>query len=287
MHVRTIREEHLREALCDATIVVVPAGTLHEEAPDIATGLGFREGLLVCEGPLQDIVLPTQRINGQCQLTREVLQDAREEGLREEETRDPVDRRMAFFVPVREERQASDEVRDVGGQRLQGGEGHLHPMTGPGVPEDACGDLVQTGVHDNQALHRLAHIRQRGAHPNDELVETKHLLVQNGVQRLVVVHGVLRRGGLDVERLRDLAEVLSAHLRQDLVRGLASLAAATRALHAVGCRQHRHDLVDRASQIRIGMQAEDLRVLIDGQALDVVNVAFFRRELRRIVGPRR
>mmetsp|Transcript_125484 Transcript_125484/g.363038 ORF Transcript_125484/g.363038 Transcript_125484/m.363038 type:complete len:436 (+) Transcript_125484:689-1996(+) len=193
---------------------------------------------------------------------------------------------MPICLPTAEEGQARHEVRDIRGQRLQRWEGNLHPEGWPRVAEDAGGDLIQIRIHDDEALHGLANICQGGPHANDELVEAQHLLVQHGIQGLMVIDRIPRRSGLNVERWLDIAQVLGAHLGEHLFLGLAALTAPAGSLHRVGRLQHGHHLVDGAREIGIRVQAEDLRVLIDGQASDVLHVPLSVCELRRVVNAR-
>mmetsp|Transcript_106049 Transcript_106049/g.295105 ORF Transcript_106049/g.295105 Transcript_106049/m.295105 type:complete len:466 (-) Transcript_106049:145-1542(-) len=287
VHVGDLGEEHLGHALLNVAGAVIPARAFHEEAVHVAAGLRLRERLLLCKGLLQHMELPGQGVDGQLVLPGVVLQLSSQEGLREVEARDPVRRRVAALLPVGEEGYPSHEVRHVAGQRLERRVGDLHPICRPCVPQNARRHLVQVGVHHEEALHRLADVREGRAHAQDELVEAQHLLVQHRVQGLVVVNRVLGGGRLRVEGGRDVCKVLGAHLPHDLVGRLPPLAAAARALHGVGRLENVHALVDGTGEVSIGVQPEDLRLLVYWKAPDVLHVPLLVCELRCVVDARR
>mmetsp|Transcript_69925 Transcript_69925/g.182202 ORF Transcript_69925/g.182202 Transcript_69925/m.182202 type:complete len:227 (+) Transcript_69925:300-980(+) len=189
MHVRDLREQHLRQALSDDASLVVPSGTVHEEPVDEAPILWlFELGL----GLLENLEGPHERVDGQLLAPCEVLQLPGEEGLGEVEARQPERDRYAALDPVSEEVQPRAEVGDIRGHRLQRWVGHLLPVVRLLVQEDARGDLLELGAHHHEPLHRQADVDQGGADADEELVEPEELLVEHRVHGLVVVHRVHR-----------------------------------------------------------------------------------------------
>ena len=66
-------------------------------------------------------------VNGNLVSAREILRRPREERLCKKEPRDPKVGRHSAIDPVLEEGEPREQVRDVGAQRLERGEGALHP----------------------------------------------------------------------------------------------------------------------------------------------------------------
>ena len=94
---------------------------------------------------------------------RVVLHRAGEEGLREEEARDPEGgRRLDVVYPLLEEGQPAEHVGHVRAERLARRVGVLHPQRGAVAERERPGEGLELGVHDDETLDGLLEIGLRG-----------------------------------------------------------------------------------------------------------------------------
>jgi len=118
-------EEDLGLRLFESTLLGVPAAALDIKTPDIGAIGSLRRAIEL--SIVLDHVVPPDQIDSDRVLPGEVLLETRQEGLGEEEARDPEVAWLALINPLVDEIEALHEVDDVGGERLQRGVRPLRP----------------------------------------------------------------------------------------------------------------------------------------------------------------
>mmetsp|Transcript_5662 Transcript_5662/g.19199 ORF Transcript_5662/g.19199 Transcript_5662/m.19199 type:complete len:711 (+) Transcript_5662:204-2336(+) len=272
--------EHLGQALRQLLGVVVPARALHEHTVDVGAVLG----LLAVLPPGHALLLEEHRVDGDLVLARVVLQHAREEGVREVEARDPEHGGRAVVDPVLQHLEAVAELHHVRPQGLERGVALARPQPGDLPVEDGVGELLEVAAHDHEAFDGELEAPDGGVHHADEAVVAHELLAEHGVHALVVVHGVLVVGRLQVERL--------GHLVADGLRDLAHQLVLPLPAPALALAHGEQDGLEE--QVRLPLVLGDVRVLVqpkhlgqrnDRERLDVLEVALVRPLVGRVVLP--
>ena len=209
---------------------------------------------------------------------RVVLHRAGEEGLREEEARDPEGgRRLDVVYPLLEEGQPAEHVGHVRAERLARRVGVLHPQRGAVAERERPGEGLELGVHDDEALDGLLERGERRAHDRDEPVEADELLREHRVHALEVGHRE--------ECLHSLEVVVARQLTRDVLDNLLEHVGIT-ARGAARARLREHDGVEELARLlqvlgdrRVLVEAEDARRLVrSGSGSDVARARQGRGE---------
>ena len=222
-----------------ATRLAVPSSTVQEEAFQVGSILRRSRRLLV----VHDLVVEREQVNGYGVLAGKVLLDAGQEGLREEETRDPESARRTILVPILnenntvamritnsqshmtrtyiEELESGQKVVNVAAQRLERGIRLLLPHGRYLSLHQAEIDLFQLGAHDHETFDGLLDVDERGADDGEESIETGHLLDKHGVHALLVLGRIASQGRLRVEVLGQLGENVRGDAGDYIVRRLS------------------------------------------------------------------
>ena len=124
-HDRHVVVQSLRIGFSNHFLLSVPPGSLHEETSDIHPILGWCGVLLV----VKNFKIERQQVNGYRVFSGKVLFGPRQEGLSEEEPRDPENRRCAAIVPFLEKLESSYEIINIASQWFERWIRLLHPQT--------------------------------------------------------------------------------------------------------------------------------------------------------------
>lgn len=189
--------ENLRIRLFKATLFLIPLAAFQVETMNVGT---VRSLDSLIEGCVWlHLVLPVNLIDSNGILSCEVLLETSKERLSEEEAGDPEVGRLALVDPLVDFTETLDEVDDVGGERLERGVGDLGPDSWDPVVEESVADVLELGAHDDLTLDGKLDILERVADSVEQLVETKDLVLEHGVHRLLVHDWVLPLGQLKVQ----------------------------------------------------------------------------------------
>ena len=141
--------EHLRLGLLETALVIIPSTALNIQAIDVGTIFSclFRFKVIFL-----DIVVPLNQIDSNGVLPGEVLFETCEEGLGEEETREPECGRAAFVDPLFHEDKTINHVHNVGGEWLQGWVGYFGPRGRDLVVNQRTSNFFKLGTHHDLAL---------------------------------------------------------------------------------------------------------------------------------------
>mmetsp|Transcript_19151 Transcript_19151/g.64150 ORF Transcript_19151/g.64150 Transcript_19151/m.64150 type:complete len:300 (-) Transcript_19151:99-998(-) len=199
------------------TLVRVPAAAIEVQPVDQAAFCG-RLGRGVHPHVAQDFEVEVDLVDGDPVLARVVLSRAGDEGLREEEARDPEDGRLPVVHPALEESDALREVAHPAAQRLARRICLLGPEVRHLIIEDRVEDRLELCRHYNQALDSLLDVGEAGSDHDQELVEARELLDEDRVHGLEVIRGVFVHDLVDRPRPRNLPLDLARHGGDDLLR---------------------------------------------------------------------
>jgi hypothetical protein len=125
------------------------------------------------------VELEVDLVNGDLLLASKVLQNGREEGLREEETREPEDGRGCTYLdPLEEGHYAKVQVFDVAGKRLQGWVRNLHPGVWYKSSDKLCLGDTELLTHQYLSLLCCSQLIESLHNQSVESIELADFLVQ-------------------------------------------------------------------------------------------------------------
>mmetsp|Transcript_2699 Transcript_2699/g.7712 ORF Transcript_2699/g.7712 Transcript_2699/m.7712 type:complete len:268 (-) Transcript_2699:1208-2011(-) len=175
----------------------VPGSALYEEPVDIDAH--FRGCCEFSMWPIHDAVAPRDGVDWQLVHACIVLQRAREEGLREEEARDPEGGGLAVVEPVLNEVRALLQVVDPGGEGLEARVRFGRPHGGDLVVEEGSAHGLELLRHDHLSTDGLLDGDEGSVDLFEELVVADNLLLQYRVHGLLVARGVVDHSRLVVK----------------------------------------------------------------------------------------
>jgi len=264
----------------------VPSGTLHVHPIDeAAIRRRLVDGGWSCV--IAHLEVKGKLIDSDLVLASEVLQRACEEGLWEEESRDPEGVWSSAVDPLGQEVDSLVQIIDPRGQWFQGEE------TNDGLPGDRHLVIVQRVSHrvkllrhDNLSDESLLQLNEHLLHDDKELVIADQLLRQHSVHRFIVVSRVLLLNSLDVEGRRCLLLDLCGNLTDRLLTSLATGVSLARL--------DRQDILENDTRVAlisrdlgVLMKAESLGCRVQRQRLNVFKVILNRAGRDRLVETRR
>mmetsp|Transcript_61073 Transcript_61073/g.142897 ORF Transcript_61073/g.142897 Transcript_61073/m.142897 type:complete len:326 (-) Transcript_61073:352-1329(-) len=271
------REELLRLRLLNAAVLSAPSATLDEETPDVLAlvrdvfdalhviwkHFSVRDHII--QSPLLLLVLACHLLTHACQ-----------EALGVREAREPVGSHDAspILQPVVQHLltfgQASEPASEVGHKP---GDFSARRVVGPSswhtrVKEESK-IFHELGRHHHSSVDGGGHVREVRAHDGDDVLKSLQLLEQEDVQRSrkALVRCLwralqlldLRSEDLLHEVRRHLGEVVRAHVLHDFIGRLASGAAGILWLRLDDGCDHLRRFLHAVGQVRIRVQAEDIR----------------------------
>ena len=246
------REEHLGVTFIETAILGIPPGGLQEDSVDESAVLRFGHNLMS-----HDLEVELEQIDGYFVFSGDILRNAGGEAVHKEETGDPVALGVTLVNPLLKELDARLQVVDVAGDRLDGLVGLALPeLRHLAVQQRVRGDLQLSGHHD-EAAERLVHLLETGDDEREEHVEALEFLRKHRVHGILVLHGVLLGGGVDIELLGEAVQN-AVHDAAELVDTAAGLATAGAAAFEQRV-EKQVALADVLGDVRVAVKAEDLR----------------------------
>lgn len=175
-----LNEQLLRLGLVDHVDSLVPSATFEVEAVDedaVFWFLGDIRGLDF----IVHFIVERQFVDGNHVFPCIVLHGSREECLGEEETGDPVGGWHAILDPFGEESEALVQVRDPGGEWLQGKRSDLGESSRYLVIEQTNCKSIEIVTHYHLSFKSSLDIFEHSGHYNKQFIVPDHLLDKYGV----------------------------------------------------------------------------------------------------------
>mmetsp|Transcript_116730 Transcript_116730/g.316960 ORF Transcript_116730/g.316960 Transcript_116730/m.316960 type:complete len:753 (+) Transcript_116730:99-2357(+) len=274
---RQLREEDGLLRLAHAGLRLAPAGPLQEEPVDVHAALGRRGGgggtAAARRPPPQRRGLGEERelVDGDLCLAGVHLLGAGHEALGEEEAGQPEAGRRPLHEPVVHEGDPRLEVGKPGVEGLQARvRDRLPPEGRQLLHQEAAVHLLELRGHHHKALDGFAKTHQGALHPGDKGIEAVQLLpVENPLGDDAPARRLGVRLRVRVSPLQELGrarEEAVRHLGDQLLGALPHAARGRPGLHADDRVQEPLGLLRLRGDLRVGVQAEHLRVLVEREA---------------------
>jgi len=190
MHQGERHEQLLGVRFGKSVSVVVPLAALNEHAVYVAAFLRLFLDLFV-RHVVHVVVVERDSVNGDLDRSDVVLFVARDEGLGEEETREPELDGGASIDPVFQEVNPIVALKDPRGEAFQRQETDLGPQERDLVVEDRRSDCLQVFSHHNFADDSTLDLRKGSLHDGKESVVADAFLEDDCVHGLEIVGGEL------------------------------------------------------------------------------------------------
>lgn len=200
---------------------VVPLASLKIHAIDVATILRLLLDVLVGAIVL-DVEGEVESIDGDLVLSRVVLEGTSEEGLGEEETRDPEHSGGSMLDPICQEEDTVIKILDPRGEGLEREEALVLPALGYEVVKDGVSHLFELLTHDDFSLECHLHVDKTNLHVSKKAVVADALLEEDGVHRLLIRGGEFLANHLKVNNWRGLGLDIGSLLAYDLLSCLST-----------------------------------------------------------------
>mmetsp|Transcript_92576 Transcript_92576/g.215096 ORF Transcript_92576/g.215096 Transcript_92576/m.215096 type:complete len:416 (-) Transcript_92576:1301-2548(-) len=252
---------------------LIPAAALEEEAIHVAPrSRGLGEVTAVGLAIVAHLHVKVDAIDGILVGPGIVLHHRSEEGLREEETRDPEGDGMPVLVPQRKEPYPIVQIFVPSCQRFQGEKAHSNPAVGNGIHEEAFAHVLQLLRHHNETLDGSPEERQLHRKQRQEPIVLGGFLLDHRVPGFLVHCWEPLFKLVQVELLGSLRNEFGGQLIHDLFWRLATPAAApatARGSQVEDVLEQCHGLGLCARDLAVLVKPEDLRGRHDGQAPQV------------------
>ena len=263
-----VGEQNLRVALHQRHMFVRPLGALEEHAVAVRAVLGLHREVVARRHCFK---VKHHGVNRELVLPGVVLEHAGEERVGEEEPGDPKHGRRALVDPLLERLQPSDQLAYVRSQWLEARVRLLGPHRGNLPVEHGVAERVQLPSHDDLALQRQLEGADARVDHLQQPVIPDELLAQHGVHGLVVLHGVLVIGNLEVKDGRYGLRNLRGELTKRLLLALTPAARGVTLREQDGV-AHQIGLLLVLGDVRVGVEPESFGIRRDWHLLEKVNV---------------
>jgi hypothetical protein len=201
--------------------LIVPFASFEVETVEEAAALGLLFDVLP-PSLILELEVEGKLIDGDRLLTSVVLKRTRQEGLREEESREPVHLGGSVVDPSVKEVDPGIAVLDPGGQWLEGEETFLLPRWGHDIVKDSIGHLFKVLTHDDLSDESSLDLDKHDLHISEQVVVSDTLLEEHCVHGLLITGWVSLLNTLKVEHLWCLILDGLGHLSNDSLSRLTS-----------------------------------------------------------------
>lgn len=185
MHNRQLLEQLLGIRIVQSMCLVVILASFQEKAVNETSISGSFFDVLMSD-IVHNSVVVRNNIDRELVLSCIILKGASQEGLREEEAREPELNGSSIFNPVVQEVNSLIAIVNPGGKGLQRKESNLGPNSWHLIVEDGISKQLQFLRHDNFSNQSTKYGSKSSFHDRKASVVTHTLLIDNCIHRLKI-----------------------------------------------------------------------------------------------------
>jgi hypothetical protein len=198
VHQGQVNEQFLGIGFRKGTFVVIPFATLEEKSVDHTSSLWSFFDVLVGDLVLY-VIVKVDSVDGNVISSSEILKSSSQEGLREEESREPVFDGSTSRKPILEEIDSVVAVNNPRSKRLERQESNTSPSFGHLIVEDFSSNLLKFVSQNDFSDDSSLDLFKRRFHYFKKTVVSDTLLEDNSVHGFKILNWEVLGHSFEVE----------------------------------------------------------------------------------------